>query len=239
MHEAAVARVLGTLLVAGLAALDATPVAQTLLSQPLVTATALGALWGDWRTALEVGLVLQILAAGTLPLGARTPEDYAAGGVVGVAIALMAAARQPFEMYREGCALVGVVAGLLAATGGVPLIKWQRRRNEGLSRWCEAALLEGQEGALSAAHRAAIVLSFAVGVTYCAAWLAVGAPLAARLAGTESLRLARAWSLAQPLWLGLGLAQLLHVFLQRRLARAALFGIALVAAWLVLMVGSP
>ena len=57
--------------------------AQTLLSQPLVTATALGALWGDWLTAFEVGLVLQILAASTLPLGARTPEDYATGGVIG------------------------------------------------------------------------------------------------------------------------------------------------------------
>ena len=231
-------RVIGTLTLAGLAALDATPVGQTLLSQPLVTATALGALWGDWRTALEVGLVLQILAAATLPLGARTPEDYATGGVVGTAIALMAARLHPFEMVREACAMVGVVVGLAAAVVGVLLLKWQRRRNEGLSRWCEAALAAGHEGALGAAHRAAIVLSFAIGVTYCAAWLAVS-PLLARLTAAESLRLARAWNLAQPLWLGLGVAQLLHAFVQRRLGRAALFGMALVAAWLVLMVGSP
>ena len=232
-------RILATLALAGLAALDATPVAQTLFSQPLVTGALLGALWGDWRTALEVGLVLQILAAATLPLGARTPEDYAAGGVIGVAVALMAAARHPFEMARESCAFLGVLAGLLAAVGGVALLKWQRRRNEGLSRWCEAALLAGHTGALGAAQRAAIFLSFAIGVTYCAAWLAVAAPLATRFAGVESLRFARMWSLAQPLWLGLGIAQLLHAFVQRQLARAALFGVALVAAWLALMVGSP
>ena len=59
-------QVFATLLLGGVAVLDATPVAQTLLSQPLVTATLLGALWGEWRVALEVGVVLQILAASTL-----------------------------------------------------------------------------------------------------------------------------------------------------------------------------
>src|SRR5262249_24597338 len=51
-----------TLAAGGLAALDATPVAQTLASQPLVTATLLGIAWGDWSTAMAVGTVLQILA---------------------------------------------------------------------------------------------------------------------------------------------------------------------------------
>ena len=232
-------RVLGTLALAGLAALDATPVAQLLLSQPLVTATALGALWGDWQTAFEVGLVLQILAATTLPIGARTPEDYASGGVIGAGVALMAASHQPFAMYREGCAMIGVVAGLVSAVLGVALIKWQRRRHEGLSRWAEAMLREGHEGALAAAHRAAIVLAFAIGVTYCALWLAISVPFVTALAEHHSLRLSRAWTLAEPLWLGLGLAQLLHAFLERRLSRAAIYGVALVAAWLILIMGMP
>ena len=55
----------------------------------------------------------------------------------------------------------------------------------------------------------------------------------------ESLRLTHAWSVAEPLWLGLGLAQMLHAFVQRRLSRAALFGAALIASWLALMVGAP
>ena len=231
-------RLVMSALIGGVAALDATPVAQTLLSQPLVTATVLGALWGDWVTAFEVGLVLQILAASTLPLGARTPEDYATGGVIGASLALAAAQRVPFEMYRESCALLGVIAGLLAATLGVPLLKWQRRRNEGLSRWCEAAVRAGHPGALAAAHRAAIALAFAIAVAYCAVWM-TALPLLSGLAERESLRLSRAWTLAQPLWLGLGLAQLMHAFLQRRLARASLYGVALVVAWLVLILGTP
>ena len=230
---------LSTFLLGGIAALDATPVAQTLLSQPLVTATLLGALWGNLPLALEVGIVLQILAASTLPVGARTPEDYAVGGVVGAGVALALASQQPFEVSRNACALLGVFAGMIGAVLGVPLLKWQRRRNEGLSRWCEASLLGGDEGALASAQWAGVLLSFATGV--CLTALLVGGALRGLpgLADHESLRLARAWSLAQPLWIGIGLAQLLHAFVQRRLTRAALFGAALLAGWLALMVGSP
>ena len=61
-----------TLALGGIAALDATPVAQTMLSQPLITSTILGLVWNDMSTALQVGIVLQILAVSTQPLGART-----------------------------------------------------------------------------------------------------------------------------------------------------------------------
>ncbi len=230
-------QVLATLLLGGLAALDAVPVAQTLFHQPLVTATILGAVWGDWRVALEVGIVLQILAASTLPIGARTPEDFASGGVVGPAVALAASARLPFTLAQDAAALLGVFAGLVTATLGVALVKWQRRRNEGLSRWCEAEVREGREAALGSAQRAGVVLAFAVGVGWCAACLALGVVGLGPLAARQSLRLARAWALAQPLWLGLGLAQLLLAFVRRRLMRAAVFAAALMAAWILLLLG--
>ena len=232
-------RYLVTLLLGGIAALDATPVAQTLLSQPLVTGTLLAAVWGDWRTALEVSVVLQILAATTSPIGSRTPEDYAVGGVVGTGTALALAAARPFAFTQDACAMVGVLVGLLAATLGVPVMKWQRRVNEGLGRWCEERLRAGDGAALGSAQRAAVVLAFAVGVAYCAACLGAAVWSLNAFVGAESLKLAHAWRLAQPLWLGIGLAQALHAFVQRRLTRVAVFGAALIAAWLVLIVGTP
>ena len=228
-----------TVLLGGVAALDAAPLAQTMLSQPLVIGTLLGWVWGDFPTALEVAVVLQVIAASTLPVGARTPEDYAIGGAVGVGLALALSSRQPFIMAREACALLGVLGGMLAATGGVPLLKWQRRRNEALSRWSEAAIRAGDERALGSAQLAGSALAFGVGVAYSAACLAVGVWALDGLVGRESLRLSRAWGLAQPLWIGLGLAHVLHAFVQRRLARAAVFGAALIAAWLALIMGTP
>ena len=227
-----------TVLLGGIAALDATPVAQTLLSQPLVSATLLGLVWGDLPTALEVGMVLQILAVSTQPVGARTPEDYASGGVVGTGLALALVQRQPFMLVREASALTGVLVGLVVAMGGAMLTRWLRRANEGLGRWAEAEVRRGHDGALGASQRAGVVLAFAIGVSYSAACLGLGLWGLAGVVDTESLRLAKAWNLAQPLWLGLGLAQMLQSFVQRHLVRGALFGAALVCAWIILMVGA-
>jgi mannose/fructose/N-acetylgalactosamine-specific phosphotransferase system component IIC len=228
-----------TLLLGGVAALDATPVAQTLLSQPLVTSTLLGLLWGDPHTALSVGVVLQILAASTTPLGSRTPEDYASGGVAGTGLALALAHGVTIQPWRDAAELAGVFVGLLTAMSGVALVKWQRRRNEGLSRWCEQELRAGNERALGQASLAGIAMAFAVGVALCAAWMAGSLALLRPLVEHESLRLSRAWTLAQPLWMGFGLAQLLHAFLQRRLTRAGVFGAAMIGAWLTLVMGTP
>lgn len=228
-----------TLVLGGVAALDATPAGQTLLSQPLVTATLLGLAWGNLETALLVGIVLQVLAASTMPVGARTPEDFAAGGVVGSGLALLLASEQPFLVTRDACAMVGTLAGLLVATLGVPIVKWQRRMNEGLARWTEDAVRGGDAGALARAHGAAIVMAFAVGVSFTAVSIGLGAWAGRGLVAHESIRLAKAWALAQPLWLGLGIAQVLNAFLQRRLLRGVLFAAALLLAWLYLMVGTP
>ena len=119
---------IGTLIVGGLATVESTPVAQTMASQPLVTATLLGVIWGDWATAMAVGTVLQILAASALPIGARSPEDYAVGGVAGAGAALVIASQAPFEHVRQAAALAGVLVGLTAATLGDPLVRWQRRQ---------------------------------------------------------------------------------------------------------------
>lgn len=231
-------QLLYTILLGGVAALDATPIAQTLLSQPIVTGTLLAFIWGDWQTALETAIVLQIFAATTLPVGARTPEDYATGGVIGIGLALALAAPHNIEFVRQGAVLMGVIAGLLFAALGVPLIKWQRRRNEALGRWCEARLRGGDEGALAMSHRAAVFLAFGVGVGYTALGLMLGMWVLSDLVLKESLWLSEAWRLAKPILIGAGLASLLNAFVQRKLARAALFGFALIGTWLVLMLGA-
>lgn len=227
-----------SVLMGGIAALDATPVAQTMISQPLVTATILGLVWGDLPTALQVGVVLQILAVSTQPVGARTGEDYASGGVVGASLALALVTRQPFLLVREASAMTGVLVGIAVAILGSVLTRMLRRLNEGLGRWAEAEVRAGRATALGAAQRAGVVLCFGIGVSYSAACLGLSLWGLSRFVDTESLRLAKAWNLAQPLWLGLGLAQMLQSFVQRHLVRGALFGAALISAWIILMVGA-
>ena len=235
LHE--IRPVFGSILLAGVAALDATPVAQTLASQPLVTAVLVAALWGEWSAALQVGVVLQLLAASTMPVGARTPEDYATGGVVGASVAAALAHTAPYESLRAAACMVGVFSGMLAAMSGAGLVRAQRRWNEGLGPWVEAELAAGRERALGSAHAAAVLLAFAVAVAFAAAWMAVGLSAGRWLLTAYSVRLSHAWLVLQPLWIGFGLAQLLHAFLQRRLARAGAFALALMVTWLTIVVG--
>jgi mannose/fructose/N-acetylgalactosamine-specific phosphotransferase system component IIC len=227
-----------TVLLGGIAAIDAVPVAQTMISQPLVTATILGLVWGDLPTALQVGIVLQILAVSTQPVGARPGEDYASGGVVGAGLALAFVSRQPFVLVREASAMAGVLVGIGVAIAGASLTRVLRRLNEGLGHWAETEVRAGREAALGAAQRAGVVLAFGIGVSYSAACLGLSLWGLSPLVDSESLRLAKAWNLAQPVWLGLGLALMLQSFVRRHLVRGALFGAALVSAWIVLMVGA-
>jgi hypothetical protein len=125
---------------------------------------------------------------------------------------------------------------MVSSMTGVPLVKWQRRRNEGLSRWCEQAVREGDLSAPGKANAAGVVMAFGVAVVFCAVFLGLAAGLVAPFVRHRSIGLARAWGLAQPLWLGLGLAHLLAAFVQRRFMRAALFGVGLVVGWILLLV---
>jgi mannose/fructose/N-acetylgalactosamine-specific phosphotransferase system component IIC len=228
-------QVLATVLLGGIAAVDATPFAQSMLSQPLVIASILGLVWGQWLLAVKVGVVLQLFAAGTMPVGSRTPEDYATGGVIGVGTAMVLSDTIPFSLAHEASALAGCIVGMAASMAGVPLVKWQRRHNEGLSRWCEQALRAGDRHALAKANAAGVVMAFGIGVVFCAAFLAVSAAAVAPVVRSRSIGMARAWGLAQPLWLGFGLAHLLTAFVQRRFMRAALFGVGLVVGWIILV----
>ena len=84
-----------------------------------------------------------------------------------------------------------------------------------------------------------VSLAFAVGVASVAFWLAAGTLGLRGIVEHESLRLSRAWTVLQPLWLGFALAQLLSAFMQRRLTRAAIYGAAMIGAWLTLVMGMP
>jgi hypothetical protein len=137
-------------------------------------------------------------------------------------VALLIASQAPFEHMRQAASFAGVMTGMIAASLQVPVLRWQRRRNEGLARWCENALRQGNEGALARRSGPAWHWRSGLGLAAVGVWLAA-AQWVAPLVGRESLRIAGVWNLLQPLWLGFGFAQLLHAFVQRRLERAGVF----------------
>src|SRR5262245_32486890 len=114
-------RLSGSLLLTGLLggwlAADATALAQLLVSQPLVGGTLAGWIWGDAMTGMHVGALLQLFALAGLPLGGRTPEDFASAGVIGPIVALAVHHELPSATPAVPLVL-GAVAGLVAAIVG-------------------------------------------------------------------------------------------------------------------------
>lgn len=53
------------------------------ISQPLISGTIIGALYGDVGTGIFLGAILQLICLGGLPIGTEIPPDAQTAGIVG------------------------------------------------------------------------------------------------------------------------------------------------------------
>ena len=121
-------------LMAGLLALDDTAFAQTWFGQPLPAAILTGYLFGDPITGLAVGLPLQLVLSGNIPVGQTFTGDPTSAAIAAVGGTLLAG--RPLSPVLHGDAvgtlpLLGWVilgAGLLSMLGHL-LIQAERRSN--------------------------------------------------------------------------------------------------------------
>jgi PTS system mannose-specific IIC component len=187
-----------------LVGVDLVSVPQIMISRPLVAATVAGAILGDLRAGLAIGVIFELLQYDILPVGAVRYPEY---GPASVAAVVTAHASSGILGLGLG-SLVGIVTGLI---GGVT-IHLLRRLNSRIIHAAAPALESGDPRALVRLHLGAMardavraLLVTAIGLTL--AWLArpllagglslrdatlltvaaVGAALAAGVAGTLRL----------------------------------------------------
>ncbi len=229
--------VFGTLLWGAWVAADATAFVQLLVSQPIVAGTVTGWLWGRPAIGLELGAILQLFACGVLPLGGRTPEDFPAGAVVGVAVAAAVDHGLPVASAQGGPLLYGVCVAFAVALLGKPLHVWQRRRNERLATWCEAELMAGNLGALGRAQVAGVAQAAAIGLVWTGAAMLVFGLLAGPLFRTQGVALGQAWHLGSPLLWCFGAGMVAKSIIRGR--RPGFFFWVALTAFLVLRLAQP
>ena len=166
-----------------------------------------GWLWGDAFAGVQVGSLLQLFALAGLPLGGRTPEDFASAGVVGPVVALSVRHELPMAPFATPLVL-GVVAGLVAAVIGRVLVRWLRARNVGLARWAEEEVAAGRLASLDRAQWLGVAHAFAIGAGFTLAGSVALATAARAAIRFDALAVEHATRLSEPaLWgLGAGLA---------------------------------
>ncbi|MBE9537336.1 MAG: PTS sugar transporter subunit IIC [Proteobacteria bacterium] len=72
----------------GLISLDRTAAFQVMISRPIVAAPLVGLMLGDPLTGLKVGLLLELLWIGYLPVGASVPPDETVVSIAATAVSV-------------------------------------------------------------------------------------------------------------------------------------------------------
>uniref|UniRef100_A0A7C4TDX0 PTS sugar transporter subunit IIC n=1 Tax=candidate division WOR-3 bacterium TaxID=2052148 RepID=A0A7C4TDX0_UNCW3 len=98
------------------------------ISQPIITGTILGAIFGDIKTGIFLGSAFQLIFLAGLPIGRDIPPDGQGGGLVGCGAYFILLNSNP----QKTALLISLILGLCASLYGTILEIWVRQQNEKL-----------------------------------------------------------------------------------------------------------
>jgi len=137
-----------------LVGLDLVSMPQAMIARPLVAGAVAGAMLGDLKIGLQLGVILELFQYDILPMGAVRYPEYGPATVAAVAAAHAAALALPLaETERQlGAVGLGVVVGLVTGLLGGISIHQMRRINTWAVRRCADALERGETNVIVRLH---------------------------------------------------------------------------------------
>jgi len=168
-----------TALLAAALTLDETAVAQTWFSQPLPAGILVGLVWSEPALGLALGLTLQFLAVGNLPIGQPFTGEKLTPllGLVAAAAAVDWAVTPPFTITDPGSQRLGwlLVAAALASLVGDRAVRWESRIHYRLMLVGLRGLRDGRYAQLDRAHQRCMLIAAARGGLMMLIWGALAA----------------------------------------------------------------
>jgi mannose/fructose/N-acetylgalactosamine-specific phosphotransferase system component IIC len=163
------------ILIAGLVSMDTTEGPQVLVSEPLVSCTAAGLVFGNVILGVVLGILFQMLFIGYLPFGASRYYDGTVGSLIGAASLL--GARELFG-FSEGMTMAGLVPALLwgfvVSVIGVHLSRFMRMVNSTRIERYLAQFERKAQQSVAVVHLAGVGRSFLRGSVMAAVLVPVG-----------------------------------------------------------------
>jgi mannose/fructose/N-acetylgalactosamine-specific phosphotransferase system component IIC len=146
--------------------MDTTVAWQMMLSQPLVCGTLAGLLVGFPEAGIFIGVVLQMLWSGSMPVGARPMPDAPVGTICGVWLAavLLGGEQTVSNSFSQ---LAGLMAALCVALAGRWTISWERELSGKLVRRLRARLSSGATINPGATQALGVTMAFCRGYLLC------------------------------------------------------------------------
>lgn len=151
-------------LLGGIVSMDMTSGPQFMVSEPLVSCTLLGILFGMPVTGVLLGILFQLLWLGYMPLGAVRFIDHVMAAFI-AASSLMASARvfEMDEVHVRAGLLPVMLFGLLAGSVGLRLNDFIRNRSGKLSEALLVKFERGETPNIAMWHLAGMSFSFLKG----------------------------------------------------------------------------
>jgi PTS system mannose-specific IIC component len=215
----------------GIVSLDTTAALQGLISHPLVSCTITGLLLGNVALGLFVGIVLELLWLGELPIGAAYFAESNLGATAAAAIAVISA--QLTGRPTVALALALILSVVISLIGGKMVVLLRNHNGRVYQKLINSDTLTIHT--INKTHFQAIALSFlsgAVLVALCSGllgWLILPVLIQYLPVQADSLL-----EPVAPAFLGLGCGVLISLFISRKNWTLLVFGLALGAGLLLL-----
>ncbi|MCK9582991.1 MAG: PTS sugar transporter subunit IIC [Endomicrobiales bacterium] len=154
--------------IAALISLDITPFGQFMFSRPIVVAPLFGCILGDLTSGIWIGIIVEFVWIGILPMGAAVPADI-------TTVAILATIWGIKTMPNNNAVMVlALIFALPSAMFFKLLDMWIRKINVLVMRWVENGVKAGKIGRVSKGIFIGIVLFFLKAFVFYFAFIIAG-----------------------------------------------------------------
>lgn len=137
-------------ILAGFAIWDGRVFGQHMLDRPIVTGPIVGLILGDIHTGIVMGASLELVMMGVVGIGAATPPDVVAGGILSTSFAILSG------LSMEAAVALSLPIATLAQSVGI----LDRTLNTTFLHWADKAAIEGNPNKIEKAMWAGAFLFF-------------------------------------------------------------------------------
>ncbi len=163
------------LLMAGIVAMDTTSGPQFLVSEPLVSCSVLGLLFGNPEAGLMLGIIFQLLWLGYLPLGGECFTDNNMAAFISTASLFSAAEIFGFDGLEFKAALIPIMLyGVMVGIIGIRIRNFERRLNGIQSEKLLSGFERGENPLLMRRHFTGICYAFIKGILMALVFVPIG-----------------------------------------------------------------
>ncbi len=160
---------------AGIVAMDTTAGPQLLISEPIVTCTVLGLLFGVPEQGIMLGILFQLLWLGYLPLGAVIFTDNNMAAFVATASLLLSTRLyEPSDMAVHAAYIPALIIGTVVGVIGLHMRNFERRMNDKRTDSLITRFETGETPSIQASIAAGLFTAFCKGVVMALIFIPVG-----------------------------------------------------------------